>query len=77
MEQISAGMLAALVGLGGGTVLGLAARLGDFCTLGAIESAFYGQNQKRLRMWGVALGVAIIGTFTLAQIGILDFHATF
>ncbi len=77
MEQLSAGMLAALVGLGGGTVLGLAARLGDFCTLGAIESAFYGQNQKRMRMWGVALGVAIIGTFTLAQIGILDFRATF
>jgi len=77
MEQLSAGLLAALVGLGGGLVLGLAARLGDFCTLGALEAAIYGHNQTRLRMWGVALGVAIIGTFTLAQLGILDFKATF
>lgn len=70
-------MLAALVGLGGGLVLGLAARLGDFCTLGAIESAVYGGNQTRLRMWGVALGVAILGTFGLAELDVLAFSNTF
>ncbi len=77
MGYLSAGLLSALVGLGGGVVLGLAARLGNFCTLGAIESAFYGNNQTRLRMWGVALGVAILGTFILAQAGILHFGDTF
>ena len=59
MESLSVGVFAALVGLGGGIILGLAARLGDFCTLGAIESAFYGNSQSRLRMWGVAIGVAV------------------
>jgi uncharacterized protein len=77
MDFVSIGFLAALAGLGGGTVLGLAARLGDFCTLGAIESAFYSNNQTRLRMWGVALGVAIIGTFGLVELGVLDLNDTF
>ncbi len=77
MEHLSVGLLAALVGLGGGVILGLAARLGNFCTLGAIESAVYGNNQTRLRMWSVALGFAILGTFGLAQIGVLDFSDSF
>ena len=34
--------LSTLVGLGGGILLGLAARMGRFCTLGAIEDAVYG-----------------------------------
>ncbi len=77
MELMSVGFLAALVGLTSGVVLGLAARLGDFCTLGAIESAFYGGNQTRARMWGIALGVAILGTFILVQFGILSLGNTF
>ena len=39
METIPFGALAALVGLAGGIILGLSARLGDFCTLRAIETA--------------------------------------
>lgn len=77
MDFMSIGLIAAIIGVIGGTVLGLAARLGDFCTLGAIESAFYGKNQTRVRMWGVALGVAIIGTFGLAEVGILNLSETF
>ncbi len=77
MDFMSTEMLAAIVGLTGGIVLGLAARLGDFCTLGAIESAFYGNNQTRLRMWGIALGVGILATFGLAEAGILSFDRTF
>ena len=41
----------ALIGLGGGIVLGLAARLGRFCTLGAIEDLLYGGSAARLWMW--------------------------
>ena len=77
MDAVSVGVLAAIVGLGGGVILGMAARLGDFCTLGAIEAAFYSNNQTRLRMWGVALGTAIIGTFLLAEAGILELSNTF
>ena len=53
---------ATLVGLMGGLALGLAARLGRFCTLGAIEDFHYSSDNRRLRMWGIAIGVAIIGT---------------
>ncbi|QJF52352.1 YeeE/YedE family protein [Roseobacter ponti] len=53
---------AALIGLLGGIALGLAARIGRFCTLGAIEDALYGSDDRRLRMWGIAIGVAITGT---------------
>jgi len=62
-------VLAALVGLIGGGVLGLAARLGDFCTLGALESAAYGEDQRRLRLWGVVLAVAIAGVFGAEALG--------
>jgi uncharacterized protein len=76
MSLLSTGVIAALIGMFGGTILGLAARLGNFCTLGAIESAVYGDNQTRLRMWGIALGVAILGTFGLAELEIMDFSDT-
>lgn len=72
MESLPPGLLAALVGLGGGIMLGLAARLGNFCTLGAIESAVYGGDQRRLRMWGIVLGTAILSVFGLAQAGMID-----
>lgn len=52
--------LAALLGLLGGLALGLAARIGRFCTLGAIEDVLYSSDDRRMRMWGVAIGVAII-----------------
>ena len=64
--------VAALIGLMGGMALGLAARLGRFCTLGAIEDYLYGQNDLRLRMWGIAIGTAILGTFALMGLGWVD-----
>lgn len=77
MESFPIGMLAAIVGLVGGMVLGLAARLGDFCTLGAIERALYAQDQRGLRLWGVVLAVAILGTQLGAMTGLIDLGATF
>ena len=77
MDQIPFGVWAALIGLAGGTALGLAARLGDFCTLGALESAAYGKDQKRLRLWGIVLGVAILGTQFGALAGLVDLSGTF
>ena len=76
MDSLPVGVLAALIGAFGGIILGLAVRLGDFCTLGALESAVYGENPKRIRQWGIALGVAIIGTFLLAEFSSFSFADT-
>ncbi|MCI4662022.1 MAG: YeeE/YedE family protein [Neomegalonema sp.] len=68
--------LETLCGLIGGIVLGLAARRGRFCTLGAIEDAAYGNDWRRIRMWALALSVAIAASFVLAQEGLLDLSRT-
>ncbi len=62
----------ALIGLAGGFVLGLAARLGRFCTLGAIEDLLYGGSDIRMRMWVLAVGVATACVFAMAGAGWLD-----
>ncbi|SDL62265.1 YeeE/YedE family protein [Aliiruegeria lutimaris] len=69
--------LVAILGFFGGLGLGLAARLGRFCTLGAIEDALYGGSDIRLRMWGIAIGTAVLGSFGLAGVGLLDFQDSF
>ena len=68
--------LAALLGLAGGCILGLSARLGQFCTFGAIESAYMGHDQRRMRLWGIVLGVAILTIFTLDAAGQMDVSRT-
>lgn len=75
-ELFSEPVLAALVGGFGGILLGLAARLGRFCTLGALEDFFYGDSSARLRMWGVAIGVAVIGSFGASALGWADLAAS-
>lgn len=72
LEYVAEANLAALIGLLGGIALGLAARMGRFCTLGAIEDYLYGGDDKRLRMWGIALGIAIIGTHIASSFGSFD-----
>ena len=67
----------AIYGLLGGVLLGLAARLGRFCTLGAIEDYLYGGSDVRLRMWGIAIGFAILGSFGLMASGTLEASSTY
>lgn len=76
LETVSEPMTVAAVGLIGGILLGLAARIGRFCTLGAIEDLYYGENTLRLRMWGIAIGVSITGTFALSAMGALNLEET-
>lgn len=76
LETLGEPTAVALAGLVGGTLLGLAARLGRFCTLGAIEDALYGNDSRRLRMWGVAIGIAIIGSFSAMSLGVLPAEST-
>ncbi|RLJ40906.1 hypothetical protein BCF46_3477 [Litoreibacter meonggei] len=76
LDNISDAWLLTLVGFAGGAVLGLAARLGRFCTLGAIEDFLYQGSSIRLRMWILAIAVAGIGSFILVSIGYLDLSQT-
>lgn len=68
--------LAACLGLGGGLVLGLAARLGRFCTLGAIEDYLYMGSDNRLRMWLLAVATGIVATFALTGAGLISLENT-
>lgn len=76
LDNISDAWLLTLFGFAGGIVLGLAARLGRFCTLGAIEDYLYQGSSTRLRMWILAISVAGIGSFALAGAGKLDLSQT-
>nr|WP_175556947.1 YeeE/YedE family protein [Shimia gijangensis] len=67
----------ALLGLIGGVMLGLAARVGRFCTLGAIEDLLYGGSSLRMRMWVLAIGTSIVGSFALMGLGLLEADASF
>lgn len=72
LEFLGEANTAALFGLIGGLVLGLAARVGRFCTLGAIEDVRYSSDDRRLRMWGLAIGVSIILTHISMSAGLLN-----
>jgi len=72
LDALGDSNVAALFGLFGGVLLGLAARLGRFCTLGAIEDVLYGGNDTRLRIWIAAIGLSIIGSFGLMAAGKFD-----
>lgn len=76
LDRFSEPTLMAFAGLFGGILLGLAARLGRFCTLGAIEDLYYGATSVRFAMWGIALGVAIIGSFAMSAAGLLTLGDT-
>ena len=77
IEIVGEHTLVALVGLFGGLLLGLAARLGRFCTLGAIEDHAYAANSTRLRMWGISIGLSMMGSFGLMAAGLFNPSDTF
>ena len=72
MESWPAATLVAIAGGLGGIALGLAARLGRFCTLAAIEDAMFGDDRRRLRMWALAAAIAIVGTAFSHMFGFVD-----
>lgn len=62
----------ALAGLAIGVVVGFAVKRARLCTFGALEDAFVGSDTRRLRVFGLALAVAIIGAQALVLGGLLD-----
>ncbi len=76
LDTLGEATVVALIGLVGGIALGLAARVGKFCTLGAIEDLLYSSDDRRMRMWGIAIGTAIIGAHLAQHLGLLTFSDT-
>ncbi len=77
MQDIAPTTIAAIGGLAGGIVLGVAARWGRFCTLGSIEDALFGADTLRLRTWGLAIAIAITGSFALDHAGVVQIEHSF
>ncbi len=71
MQNMSAWMQA-LGGFAIGVIAGFAVRHARLCTFGAIEDALMGGDSRRLRIFGLALGIAILGTQALILGGVLD-----
>lgn len=76
MFELTDLQMATMAGFGGGALLGLAARVGRFCVMGAVEDAVYGGDLGRIRMLALAAAVAIAGSFLLIGAGLLDPNAT-
>lgn len=76
MQNLPVGVIATAIGLIVGVVLGLAARFGGFGTLSAIRSAWELGDQRRVRLWGIVIGVAIVATFALDAFGLIRMSAT-
>lgn len=72
LDILPAHLLRAVLGLVFGALLGLIARQGRFCTLGAVEDAVYARDTRRARAWMLAAGIAILGTHLLELLAGLD-----
>lgn len=63
---------AALAGLLVGGIAGFAVFRARLCTFGALEDAMVGRDWRRMKVFGLALGLALAGTQLLALAGILS-----
>jgi uncharacterized membrane protein YedE/YeeE len=70
MQNMSA-WLSALAGFAIGAAAGFAVQRARLCTFGAIEDALMGRDNRRLKIFGLALGVALLGTQALVLSGFL------
>lgn len=73
----TADWLVPLIGCFGGIVLGLAARIGRFCSLSAIEDATFGAGYVRLLTWALAIGVSMLGVACLDMLGLIPVQSVF
>lgn len=59
------GMLGGMIGF----ACGFAVRRARLCTFGALEDAMVGNDRRRLKIFGLALGIAMLGTQVLVASG--------
>jgi uncharacterized membrane protein YedE/YeeE len=53
-------------------LFGAVAQRTHFCTMGAVSDIVNMSDWTRMRQWGMAVGVAMIGFYTLAAAGLID-----
>jgi len=53
-------------------LFGVIAQRTHFCTMGAVSDIVNMGDWTRMRMWGMAIGVAMIGFYALAASGLVD-----
>jgi hypothetical protein len=53
-------------------LFGAIAQRTHFCTMGAVSDIVNMGDWTRMRMWGMAIGVAMIGFFGMAAAGLID-----
>lgn len=58
-----------MIGLAVGFAAGFAVQRARLCTFGAIEDALVGGNWRRMKAFGLALGIAVLGTQMLVLAG--------
>ena len=55
-----------------GTIFGLVANRTNFCTMGAVSDIVNMGDWSRMRMWALAVAVAVLGTAALQLAGVFD-----
>ncbi len=60
-----------------GIAMGYAARRSRFCTLGALERHWYGNDATGVRSWALAIATAIAATQILIHSGVIDISGSF
>lgn len=70
-------LLVVLSGLAIGIGLGWISRYASFCTLGAISDWYASGDRSRLRMWGLAIAIAIAGTQAMVVTNVIDVKDSF
>ena len=75
MNEALPAQLASTVAWGGfalAFVFGAVANRTNFCTMGAVSDIVVMEDWNRMRMWLMALGIAILGTSGLQLVGAID-----
>lgn len=76
MNTASPALIASLA-FGLGLAFGATTRATNFCTLGAVTDIVAMGSWARMRMWWLAIAVAIVGTQALAAGGLIDLSKSF
>ena len=58
-------------------VLGLVANKTHFCTMGAVSDWVNMSHTGRLRAWGLAIAIALLGVITLESLGLINLNTTY
>ena len=76
MEEWSALQKVSLLGFVGAMVFGAVAGKTHFCIMGSVSDWINMGSRVRFRAWMLSIGIAILGTQMMAQLGWLDLNET-